>query len=463
MTRAVDVVVVGGGITGLAAAHALHRARPELTLALVEERPRLGGNIVTEKQDGFLLDGGPDSFLSTKPQGIELCNELGLEPELIRPRSEARKVYMLHEGALEPMPAGLALAIPTRVGPMLKTPLLGPLGKLRILGDLVLPRGNEEDESIAEFLGRRFGHQAVERLAAPLLGGIYAGDVNELSIKSTFPQLVDLLERRGSLIRGFLDMTRGRKGEAPSPFVSLERGMGRLIEALAASLPPQSARTGRKVQRIESAGDRLSVVLDDDERIDARAVVLATPAHVASRVLPDEVASRELGDIPYLSTATVFFALEKSKVSHSLDATGFVARKGEARIIASTWVSSKWSHRAPDGRVLLRAFLGGARAKVDVKRASDDDLTTIAREELERVMGPLGPASFTRVFRYIDANPQPVVGHAARMQRVRGRLKDMPGLYLAGAAYDGVGIPDCIRQARSAVEQLLRERFSLTR
>jgi oxygen-dependent protoporphyrinogen oxidase len=460
MTQSVDVVVVGGGITGLAAADALRRARPELELVLLEERARLGGNIVTEKQDGFLLDGGPDSFLSTKPQGIELCNALGLEAELIRPRSEARKVYMLHEGALEPMPAGLALAIPTRVGPMLKTPLLGLGGKLRILGDLVLPRGHHEDESIAEFLGRRFGDQAVERLAGPLLGGIYAGDIGELSIRSTFPQLVELLERRGSLIRGFLDMTKGRNGEAPSPFVSLERGMGRLIDALAESLPSGSARTGRKVERIEPAGERLSVILDHDERIDARAVVLATPAHVAARVIPDDAASRELGEIPYLSTATVFFALDQDKVRHSLDATGFVARKGEARIIASTWVSSKWSHRAPDGRVLLRAFLGGARAKVDVKRASDEDLVTIAREELERVMGPLGPASFTRVFRYIDANPQPVVGHAARIERVRGRLKELRGLYLAGAAYDGVGIPDCIRQARAAVEQLLRERFA---
>lgn len=455
MNSRTDVVVVGGGVTGLAAAHALHRARPELNVVLVEERDKLGGNIVTERKDGFLLDGGPDSFLSTKPQGLELCRELGLEPELIRPRSEARKVYMLHDGALEPMPAGLALAIPTRVGPMLKTPLLGPMAKLRILGDLVLPRGSHEDESIAAFLGRRFGPQAVERLAGPLLGGIYAGDIGELSIRSTFPQLVDLLERRGSLIRGFLAMTKGRSGEAPSPFVSLESGMGRLIEALAAGLPAGSARTGRKVERIEPDGDRLSVVLDANERIDARAVVLATPAHVAASVIPDEAAARELREIPYLSTATVFFALDQSQVEHSLDATGFVARKGEARIIASTWVSSKWQHRAPDGRVLVRAFLGGARAKVDVKRASDDDLVSIAREELERVMGPLGPASFTRVFRYIDANPQPIVGHAARVDRARTRLKDLPGLYLAGAAYDGVGIPDCIRQARTAVDGLV--------
>jgi oxygen-dependent protoporphyrinogen oxidase len=357
------------------------------------------------------------------------------------------------------MPAGLALAIPTRVGPMLKTPLLDPIAKLRILGDLVLPRRRVDDESIGDFLGRRFGHQAVERLAAPLLGGIYAGDVNELSIKSTFPQLVDLLERRGSLIRGFLDMTKDRNGEAPSPFVSLEAGMGRLIGSLAASLPEKSVWTGRKVERIQPAADRLEVVLDAGERLEARAVVLATPAHVAARVISDEVTARELGEIPYLSTATVFFALEQQKVSHSLDATGFVAQKGEARIIASTWVSSKWQHRAPDGRVLVRAFLGGARAKVDVKRASDDDLVRIAREELERVMGSLGPASFTRVYRYIDANPQPVVGHAARMERVRARLKDIRGLYLAGAAYDGVGIPDCIRQANAAVARVLAERL----
>jgi oxygen-dependent protoporphyrinogen oxidase len=456
-----DAVVVGGGITGLSAAHALHRARPELRILLLEERSRLGGNIVTEHTEGFLLDGGPDSFLSTKPAGVRLCRELGLEGEMIRPRAEARKVYMLHEGALEPMPAGLALAVPTRVGPMLRTPLLDFPAKLRILGDLVLPRREHEDESIAQFLGRRFGAQAVERLAAPLLGGIYAGDVGELSIRSTFPQLLELERSRGSLIRGFLSMARKQGGEAASPFVSLRGGMSTLIDALRKALPPDAVRTGQKVERIELRDDGFGVCLSG-ERVQARAVVLATPAHVAEKLVPDEVASAELRAIPYLSTATVFFALSRQDVKHPLDATGFVARKGESRIIAATWVSSKWSERAPEGQVLIRAFVGGARAKVDVKRATDDELVAAAREELEQVMGPLGPAAFTRVFRYLDANPQPVVGHAARMERVRARLNRVPGLYLAGAAYDGVGIPDCIRQAEDAAKLALVERFSVS-
>ncbi len=472
------VVVVGAGISGLSTAFALKQARPDLEIDVVEARDRVGGNIVTQRRDGFLIDGGPDSFLRTKPQAVELCKELGIEGELIAPREDARKVYLVHEGELELMPAGMALAVPTRVRPMLTTPLLSFPAKLRMLGDFMksAPKERPEDESVADFVARRFGRQAADKLASPLLGGIYAGDVSELSIMSTFPQLVDLEQKYGSLIRGFLTMQLKRahpeqngatpgmfkllsgwlkepSEAAPSPFQTLRGGVGTLITALTERLP--RVRTGRAVAAITRDGDRWRVVLEGGETIDADGVVLAAPAHAAARMVPDEKLAADFAGIPYLSTATVFFAFDESTVKCDLDGSGFVAPKGEAKILAGTYVSSKWDGRAPKGSVLVRAFLGGARGDVDVKNASDEELEAVAYSELERLMGSLGKPLFSRVFRYVDSNPQPVVGHGARMARIRTRLEEMPGVVIAGAAYDGVGIPDCIRQGRAAAEKLL--------
>jgi protoporphyrinogen/coproporphyrinogen III oxidase len=454
-------VVIGGGITGLSAAWSLaRRAGAELEVTLIESRQRLGGNIVTERRDGFLLDGGPDSFLRTKRDAADLCRELGIDQDLIRPRPQSSKLYMVHEGALEPMPAGMALAVPTRLGPMLKTPLVSFPAKLRMLGDLVLPRGGPSDgadESIEAFLARRFGRQAARRLAAPLLGGIYAGNIGELSVRATFPQLVELEQKHGSLVRGLLGMRKRAGGGAPeSPFLSLAGGMGELVEKLAAELPPGCAKTGVSAERVTPASDgRWRIELAGAEPLEADAVLLATPAHVAGRLVPDAELARELEAIPYASTATVFFGWPRAAVSHPLDGVGFVAPKGETALIAATWVTSKWDGRAPDDHVLVRAFLGGAHSPLDIARASDDELFAVARTELERLMGKLGEPLLTRVFRYVDSNPQPLVGHVARLERIRVRLERLPGLELAGAAYDGVGIPDCIRQGRQAADRML--------
>lgn len=468
MTR--HVVVVGAGITGLTAAYLLTHGEPRPRVTLIERQGRVGGNIETERRDGFLLDGGPDSFLSTKREGAELCRELGLGDHLIVPRPEAKKVYMVHRGRLEPMPGGLALAIPTKIGPMLSTPLVSFPGKLRMLGDLVLPRRRDAgDESIEDFIARRFGREAARSLAAPLLGGIYAGDIGELSILSTFPQLVEVEKKHGSLAKGLLALQLARQkqngsapkkgADAPSPFMSLTGGMGELVAALLARLPPDALWLGRSVERVEPAGSSYRVRLDGDQVLDADAVILASPAHATAKMLPDDRVAGELGAIPYLSTATVFFAFPRAGLERPLDGVGFVAPKGEAELIAGTWVSSKWDGRAPDDHVLMRAFLGGARAKVDVAKASDEQLAAAAQRALEQLMGRLGAPSLTRIFRYIDANPQPTVGHGARMQRALDRLRELPGLYLAGAAYDGVGIPDCVRQARGVVDRVRRERL----
>jgi oxygen-dependent protoporphyrinogen oxidase len=495
--RARRVVVVGGGITGLAAARALTQQRQDLALSLLEARSTLGGNIITEQHEGFLLDGGPDSFLRTKPDAVELIDELGLRGELLTP--QARNVYVVHRGKLELMPAGLALAVPTRLGPVLRTPVLSLGGKLRVLADLWRPakldepQAQEQDESIEDFVVRRFGREAAQRLVSPLLGGIYAGEAAALSMRSTFPQLLQLEQQHGSVIRGVFAAQRARHSPgdahpaarvssalgkryaevqglvrwlrrpdapAPSPFYSLRGGLGTLVTALGDALPRGSVLTNVTAQRVErgaGAGRGWRVVIDGREPIDTDAVILTVPAHVAARLVPDPELATELAALPYASTATVFVALRREDVCHPLDGVGFVVPRGEAAILAATWVSSKWAHRAPPGGVLLRAFVGGAGAAVSVTQRSDEQLVELALAELARLQGRMGTPLFTRVFRYVDANPQPVLGHGARLRSIRQRLDRLAGLELAGASYEGVGIPDCVKQARAAATRVLRQ------
>ncbi|HVJ16745.1 MAG TPA: protoporphyrinogen oxidase, partial [Polyangiaceae bacterium] len=446
--------------------------------------------IRTETHDGFVIDAGPDSFLRTKPAARRLCAELGLEPELVPPRADARHVFVVHQGALVPMPGGMVLSVPTRLGPMIGTPLLSLPGKLRMLGDIVVPvgfgRGDpERDESIADFVRRRFGAEAAERIASPLLGGIYAGDVSELSLRATFPQLAELEQGFGSVILGLCApsaklpagvprtlgertsriksvlswLRRDEGAPAESPFLSLRGGMGQLIERLTNELGP-ALRVGAPVRRISVEGRRFSIALDG-ETLDADAVLLAAPAHVAASIVPSGELSRELGAIRYTSTATVFFAFDRESVRHPLQGSGFVVPKGEGDLLAATWISSKWDDRAPEGSVLLRAFIGGTHGAELLDR-SDDEIYAIVTFELERLMGPLGAPLLRRIHRYERANPLPEVGHPARLQRLRALSAELPGLELAGAAYDGVGIPDCVRQAEAAAERIA-QRFRAER
>lgn len=478
MIEDVDVVIVGGGITGLTSAFAIHSRRSDLDVRVLEAQERVGGNIRTERIDGHLLDAGPDSFLRTKPQAAELCRELGLESEFLTTRPEARSAYVVHRGALERLPAGMVLAVPTRLGPMLSTPLLSLPSKVRVLLDVVLPRREStSDESIRDFLTRRFGAEAATRLGAPLLGGIYAGDVGNLSLRATFPQLSELESRWGSVIYGLCaeQLSRAKNGKstqnrltrtlsliqwmrregehAQSPFLSLRGGLGVLVDRLSERLPAGSIRTGASVRRLERDGERF-LIHTGKESLRARAVVLCSPAHAAAALLPDGKLKELLGEISYASTATVFFSLSEKAVQRRLDGVGFIVPEGESELLASTWVSSKWEGRAPAGSILLRAFVGGTRSPQMLSR-SDAELVELTRSELERLMGPLGTPQFTRVYRYQQASPQPAVGHPARMGRIRAELAGIPGLFLAGAAYDGVGIPDCIRQGRAAADSVL--------
>jgi oxygen-dependent protoporphyrinogen oxidase len=483
--RSPAVAVVGGGITGLAAAYFLRTRCPRARVLLFESRSRLGGNVRTERKDGFLCDAGPDSFLRTKPWGLELCKELGIGSEFISTQPSGRRPYLVRSGRLERMPEGLTLGVPTRPLPFLKAGFMSLPGKLRMLSELILPRGFGRvegatgDESIAGFIERRFGAEAARAVGDGLLASIYGGAAEDLSIRATFPHLVELEARYGSVIRGMIqpqlgpaersrrDTPGGRlrearawlgKGEpesADSPFVSFREGMGTMIRALADALEPGDVRLGTAVDDLGRTDDgRAWSLRAGAERLEVDAVLLATPAHVASKLVPSAGLAAELAAIRYVSTATVFLALDERELRQPLEGSGFVTAPGEGELLAATWVSSKWAGRAPRGATLVRAFLGGARSEIDVARAPDDVLAGAARAELSRLLGPLGNARVIAVYRHVNANAQPTLGHAARVGRIKEHLSRTPGLFLAGAAYDGVSMPDCIRQARTAADAI---------
>ena len=462
------VVVVGGGITGLTVAYRLLTSArgtpPQVTV--LEGRARLGGNIQTERQGGFVIDGGPDSFVAAKPQATALCKEIGLGDRLIGTTERNRRVYVPRGGAMHTLPEGLVLAVPSRILPFAKSPLFSWRGKARMALDLVLPRrGPEGDESIGSFVRRRLGREALDVLAEPLLGGIYAGDVETLSVRSTFPQLAELEDKHGSLIRGAVRQRRAKRapeGPAPSPFHSLLGGMGELIDRLAERIERAGGeiRTGvpaTRIERIEGeGGPRYRVHIGGaeamGETIEADDVVLTTPAHAAARALEelDPAIAKELRAIPYLSTGTVVLAFARADVPHPLDAVGVVIPKDERRrILAATFISSKWVARAPADTALMRVFVGGHRDPGALTQ-SDEALVTLAREELGSLLGLRAAPMLSRVFRYEHSNAQPVVGHAERIRHIRTLAARHPGLHFAGAAFEGVGIPDCVRQANEA-------------
>src|SRR2546426_6308635 len=363
---AVDVIVVGGGIAGLSAGYELHRRG--IRFAILERASRAGGVIFSEEVDGFTTDAGPDSLLTQKPEAISLCQELGLGNRLVSTKPP-RLAYVQRGGRLHPLPAASVLGIPTAFGPFIQTRLLSTAGKLRMGAELfVPPRRDDGDESIGAFIGRRFGREAVTYLAEPLLAGIHAGDVDRLSIRSLFPRFVEAEKKHGSLLRAFRPRT-DRPVSAHSAFKSLPGGLSGMINALVHRIGESNVRTSHTVARITSVQPsglnpraRFTVVTAG-ETFDARAIVLATPAYVTSALVRerDEELARLCSEIRYTSTATVVLAFQRDAVAHSLNGSGFVVPRVEgSSILAASWLSSKWPHRAPDDRILLRTFFGGA-------------------------------------------------------------------------------------------------------
>jgi protoporphyrinogen/coproporphyrinogen III oxidase len=448
-----QAAIVGGGIAGLAAAHDLHRRGAGF--ALLEAGGHWGGVVRTERAEGFLLEGGPDALLAQKPEGLQLCRELGLEGRLVPTNPQHRTVFVLHRGRLHRLPEGMVLGIPTRLGALARTSLFGWPGRLRMAADLVIPRRRSTaDESIASFFRRRLGAQALDRLGAPFLAGIHAGDAERLSIQATFPRLVEMERRHGSLIRG-LAAARPGGGAAP-PFFSLAGGLAEMVDALVARLPAGSLRTHARVREISREGDAYVVRVEGQDDLRAQKVVLAVPPpRAAPLVAPLDADAANLLAIPFASSAVVCLGYRREDVRHALDGYGLIVPESEGlRTTACGFFSTKFPGRAPSGHVLLRGFLGGARDP-GLLTLSDDELLQAFRREMGDVLGITGYPVLTRVYRWAEATPQLEVGHADRLAALERRLTGISGLFLTGAGLRGTGIPDTIADARRTAGRVL--------
>jgi oxygen-dependent protoporphyrinogen oxidase len=452
-----EVVIVGGGIAGLATAYEL--ARRQVPFLLLESGPRAGGVILSEEVDGFTIDAGPDSLLVQKPEGIRLCEDLGLADRLV-PTMPPRLAYILRQGTLHPLPAASVLGIPTRVGPFAKTRLFSLAGKARMGAEIFVPRRTGlEDESIGSFITRRFGSEATAYLAEPLLAGIHAGDVDRLSVRALFPRFLDAERTHGSLIRAFR-ASAPRESSTDGAFRSLPGGLSEMVRALVAALPGSSIRLNTAVRQVHAlspvtADGGYRITTASGEVVEAAAVVLATPAYVTSRLtaaLHPRLA-RLCDEIRYTSTVTTALAFPKGAIAHPLNGSGFVVPKVEGLLIlAASWLSSKWPHRAPDGFVLMRTFAGGARDPKAIER-SDGEHVTSSLTALRPLLAITGAPILTRVYRWPRATAQHEVGHLARMEAIEAALGGTPGLFVTGSGFRGVGIPDCIADARSTASR----------
>ena len=453
-----DVIVIGGGIGGLSVAYELQRRG--VASVVLEQADRAGGVILSEEVDGFTIDAGPDSLLVQKPDGITLCEEVGLGSQLV-PTKRPRLAYIQRGGRLHALPAASVLGIPTRVGPFMTTGLFSWAGKMRMAAEVFVPaRRGDDDESIGAFMTRRFGKEATDYLAEPLLAGIHAGDVNRLSLGSLFPRFRDTERTQGSLLLAFRRQSQGaasRDGEGDGAFRSLPGGLSQMVRAVVASLSPGTLRLNAPVRRVSAGRYSHHVVVDvGGTPLEARAVVFATPTYVTSVLVAelDAEIARRCDEIPYASTGTVVFGFRRSDVAHPLNGSGFVVPRVEnTGLLAASWMSSKWPNRAPDGRVLLRAFVGGARDHHALEQ-SDGALQNRALAALTPLLGISGDPLLARVYRWNRATAQHEVGHAARLAAIERRLAARPGLFVTGSGWRGVGIPDCVADGRATGAQV---------
>jgi oxygen-dependent protoporphyrinogen oxidase len=465
MTR---IVVIGGGIAGLAAAHRIvelnaGRSSP-IEIVLLEASSRIGGAIATEQVGDFLVEGGPDSFITEKPSALRLCERLGLAPRLVSTQSANQQIYVVRRGRLEALPEGFFLLAPTRLWPFLQTPLFSWSGKLRIAAEIMLPRGQSADESLGAFVRRRFGREALERVAQPLVGGIYAADPDRLSLNATMPRFHDMERQHGSVIRAMWSEQRRRarqresgSGARWSLFVTLAGGMYEMVEAMAKHFPDGSLRLDASAVELKRTDtNKWDIVLADGSVIAADGVVLAAPASQTASMLKSiaQDAASDLQQITYASTATVSFAYRSEDFPKQPDSFGFVVPAIERRkIVACTFSSLKYPGRAPRSHILLRAFVGGA-LQPELFDADDATMESNVRSELSRLLGVTAQPQFSRLWRHPNSMPQYHVGHPARVQRIESSLSSFSTLALAGSAYHGIGIADCVRTGEAAAEKV---------
>ena len=465
------IVVIGGGIVGLSAAHRLVELKNDnsldLEVILLEASNRLGGCIASERVGDFLIEAGPDSFITEKPWALRLCERLGLASHLVSTQPAYQKIYIVHDGKLVPLPEGFLLLAPTRLAPFVRTPLFSWSGKLRMAAELLVPRGEmNTDESLGSFVRRRFGREALERVAQPLIGGIYAADPDNLSLAATMPRFKEMEKSKRSVIRALWSEQRRRArkregGSGPrwSLFVTLAGGMQELVDHIAQRLPEESVHLNTGVTNIcrDEKKGHWQIATSTHEALKADGIILAAPAFRAGEILgtvtPD--AAKELTGISYASTATVSLAYRNEDFPRMPDSFGFVVPVIESRkIMACTFSSLKYPGRAPQGHLLLRAFVGGS---LQPELFQDDDVSVErnVRNEVASLLGVTAEPLFSRIWRHPKSMPQYHVGHQACVRRIESRLNEFPTLVLAGNAYHGVGISDCVRTGEEAAEKII--------
>jgi protoporphyrinogen/coproporphyrinogen III oxidase len=470
------VAVVGGGITGLTAAYTLAQARERgapVSEFLIEADDRLGGVVRTEHLEGFVLEGGPDSFISEKPEAAALCRDLGLGDSLIGSNDDGRQTYILHNGKLVPLPEGLMLLAPTRIWPFFNSPLLPLSGKLMVATEwFVTPtKPRDTDESIGAFVRRHFGTAMLDNIVEPLLAGVYGGDAKSLSVESVLPRFREMEHRYGSLIRGALAARRQMKKAAKSRgygergisslFVTLKDGLGELIKTLEARLEPSRVFLGQRVVSIERTDPHWKspyrIRCEGDRAYEADAIVLALPVYECANFFTfvREDLSDAFRSIPYSSAITVNLGFDEEVAATLPPGFGFlVPRKERSRLLACTFVHKKFPHRAPEGKALLRCFLGGTRDP-EVFSLSNNEIILLLRQELRTILGVRALPLFSLVSRWPSSMAQYTVGHEERLMRIVSLIQKYPHLYLAGNAYSGIGLSDCIRTGREAAQRAM--------
>jgi len=462
------IAIIGGGISGLAAAFTLeeHRRAGTVEYKLYESSPHLGGVLRTEHIQGCLVEAGPDSFITEKPWAADLCRTLGLGDQLIGSNDADRKTYILVRGRLIPMPDGLMFLVPTKILPTGFSPLFSWTTKLRMARELLHPpRAAVADESVASLVERHYGSEMVDRLADPLLSGVYGGEAASLSVRAVLPRFAEMERTHGSLGRAMLAAKKlAARNKMPRPanrpsaplFTSLKKGMQDLVETLVPRLNPSSLVTNTIVQSIqaEAGGWTVSAGLKSDH---FDAVIVAVPTHAAAQILsitsPD--LSAELAAIGYSSSITVGLGYDR-EVRQSLP-PGFgvlVPRSEGKRLLAATFVHNKFPHRAPEDRALLRCFFAGSTAE-NIWQLSDDAIVAIVRNELQQILGLRAAPLFARVYKWKSAMAQYGVGHLERLDRIARLLQQLPKLALAGNGYRGIGVPDCVRSGQEAAKEVV--------
>ena len=463
MTR---VAIVGGGISGLTAAFYLEQERRRgapLSFTVFESADRFGGVIRTERVDGCIVEAGPDSFLSTKPWARELCDDLRLSSQLIGSRDEERKTYVLINGLLEPIPPGMQMMVPTNTASVLRSRLFSRQAKLAMAREYLLPPqplAADDDESVASFVSRHFNSEVVDRLADPLLTGIYGADASALSVRATLPTMIDMEAQHRSLVRGALAAKASKAASgAPQPlFTALRDGMQRIVESIMRHVPREALRSSRPIEGIKALENgwqlRSGESIEDFDHL-----ILAVPAHVSAKIIGDlpgsERAVELLNEIGYSSAVAVALAYNTADISLPAGFGFLVPRTERKRMIACTFVHNKFENRAPEGLALLRVFMGGSRDS-EILDQSEEQITEIVRRELREILNIGATPKLIRVFKWHKAMPQYGVGHLLRIARLEMHMQRFMGLHLSGNAYHGIGIPDCVRAGRTAADAIMR-------